>query len=343
MSRSLRARVVIGSAVWVAALVGAAALFAAPRVNEPLARTVRAFADDVLGAPERERHFALADLRGVEPGAPVYRLSGGALEAPVGHVVALEGDGVRVHLAPEVGADVRLECLSPSRNLGEAVALAVPPEVAARLGAALRARLTATFEEALLPGLERRLPAFLARVDPRTDPTTRALAESVGDAVLARVTPLLEGLTSDITRAVKARFDFLDRLGLLWKVLRGDAKGLEKELVPVAREAARGWWAVHGTEALAAVGEGIKDRRDALETWLKGHAWTAARDELLLPVVNDERERLTSEIEALLRQAVEEVALAPGGGFRPRFASVLRTHLLGRGQALLFVTDGTAR
>jgi hypothetical protein len=223
------------------------------------------------------------------------------------------------------------------------VALAVPPEVAARLSTALRARLAATFEEALLPGIERRLPAFLARLDPTKDPPTRALAELLGDAVLTRVTPLLEGLTSDITTAVKDRFDFLDRVGLLWRVLRGDAKGLEKELVPVAREAASVWWALHGTEALTAVAEGVKDRRDAIATWLKGPAWTAARDELLLPVVHEERDRLSAEVEALLRQAVEEVALAPGGGFRPRFASVLRTHLLGRGQALLFLADGAAR
>lgn len=344
MSRSLRARVVIGSVVWVAALGGAAVLFAAPKVREPLARTVRAFTDDAFGAPEHERRFALPDLRGIAPGAPVFRLSSdGAVEAPVGHVVALDATGVRVHLDGGVGADVRLECLSPSRSLGEAVALAVPPEVAAHLGAALRARLAATFEEALLPGLERRLPGFLARIDPTKDPATRALAELVGDAVLTRLTPLLEGLTGDITKAVKERFDFLERLGLLWKVLRGDAKGLEKELVPVAREAARGWWAVHGSDALAALAQGVKDRREAIATWLKGPAWTAARDELLLPVVQEERDRLSAEVEALLRQAVEEVALAPGGGFRPRFASVLRTHLFGRGEALLFLTDGTAR
>jgi hypothetical protein len=161
--------------------------------------------------------------------------------------------------------------------------------------------------------------------------------------VLPRLEPLLEGLTRDVTAAVKERFDFLDRLGLLWKVLRGDEKGLEKELVPVAREAAKGWWTAHGAEALAAVAAGVKDRREALGAWLKGPAWEAAREELLMPVVRDERDRLTAEVEALLAQAVAEVALAPGGGFRPRFASVLRTHLLGRGEALLLLTDGNAR
>jgi hypothetical protein len=344
MSAALRARVLVGSAVWLGVLAGAAVLLAAPGVRGPLARTAGAFADDAFGAPERERYFALPDLRGVEPGAPVFRLSEGALEAPVGHVLAIEGAGVRVHLSPGLGAGpFHLECLSPSRSLGEAVALAVPPEVAGRLGSAFRTRLAATFEEALLPGLERRLPAFLARLDPTEDAATRALIELVGASVLERLSPLLEGLTGDITAAVKARFDFLDRVGLLWKVLRGDEKGLQKELVPVAREAARGWWSLHGAEALAAVAAGVNDRREALGTWLRGPAWSAARDELLLPVVRDERDRLSAEVEALLRQAVEEVALAPGGGFRPRFASVLRTHLLGRGQALLLLSDGTGR
>jgi hypothetical protein len=344
MSTALRTRVLVGSAVWLAGLGGAAVLFASPGVREPLHRTARAFTDDVFGAPERERWFALADLRGVDVGAPVFRISEGALEAPVGHVVGIGGEGVRVRLVAPLGAGAwRLDSLPPSRSLGEAVSLAVPPEAAARLGAAFRTRLAATFEEALLPGLERRLPAFLARIDPTKDAAARVLFESVGSAVLARLTPLLEDLTSEITTAVKARFDFLDRLGLLWKVLRGDEKGLEKELVPVAREAARAWWAAHGSEALAAVAAGVTDRREALEAWLRGPAWAAARDELLLPVVREERDRLTGEVEALLRQAVEEVALAPGGGFRPRFASVLRTHLFGRGEALLLLSDGSVR
>ena len=56
-----------------------------------------------------------------------------------------------------------------------------------------------------------------------------------------------------------------------------------------------------------------------------------------------QRARLEAEAEALLRRAADEVALAPGGGFRPRFASVLRTHLLGRGEALLLLVPEAAR
>jgi hypothetical protein len=264
---------------------------------------------------------------------------------PVGHVVHLGEGSVTVRFEPEVALDTRLHLISlpPSRSLAEALALAVPPDAAERLGAALRARLAATFEEILLPGAEERLPAFWRRVDPAADPAVRALFERVGQDVLTRLAPQTDSLSTAVAAAIKARFDFLDRVGLLWKVLKGDAQGLQRELAPVVRESAAGWWQAHSGEVFAVLAEGAGAHRTELEAWLRGPVWTAARDELLLPVVQGQRMRLQDEAEALLGQALEEVALAPGGGFRPRFASVLRTHLLGRGEALLVLSPEVGR
>ena len=50
-----------------------------------------------------------------------------------------------------------------------------------------------------------------------------------------------------------------------------------------------------------------------------------------------ERPRLEAEAQRLLEAALAEVVLAPGGGLRPRFASVVRTHLLGHRAPLLLV------
>ena len=341
MGVSLRARVLVGTAVWVGVLAGAAALLASPGVHEPLARTARSFAEDALGAPERERTFEVGDLRGVYRGAPVLAEGGGS-RPPVGHVVGFGGRSVTVRLERNVPLDapLRLTSLPPSRSLGEALALAVTPQAAERLGTSFRARLSAALEEVLLPGAEERLPAFWARVDPARDPEVRALFDRLGRDVLTRLEPLTESLSAEVAAAIKARFDFLDRVGLLWKVLRGDAQGLQKELAPVVRESAARWWQARSAEVFAVLADGAAAHRPALEGWLKGPVWGAARDELLLPVLQDRRARLEAEAEAVLREALEEVALEPEGGFRPRFASVLRTHLLGRGEALLFLGTG---
>lgn len=350
---SWRSRALLGSAVWLALSGGAAALIASPGVSAPLARVWQALTDGWVDAPERERLFAVADARGVSAGEPVFLASQERLEAPVGHVVAIEAgvaveagkEGalgaatLRVRFAPGFDAqgELRFTCLPPSRTFAEAVSLAVPPATARLLGEALRARLEATFSEALGPELEARLPAFLARVDPTQDPRTGAELKALAAAVLERLRPLLDGLTRDVTRAVDQRFDLLGRLGLLWKMLRGDGEGLRKDLLPVAQQAATSWWEAHSVAVLEAVGAGVKDREAELGAWLKGPLWETARDELLLPVARAQRARLESEAETLLGRALTEIVLAPGGGLRPRFASVVRTHLLGHLSPLLLV------
>ncbi len=337
----------LGSAVWLAVALAAGALVAAPGVRLPLTRTVGALTDGFLDASERERGFPVADARGVSAGEPVFLASQERLEAPVGHVVRVEPEKegalgaatLRVRFVPgfDVGGDLRFTCLPPSRTFAEAVSLAVPPATARLLGEALRERLEATFSEAVGPELEARLPAFLARVDPTKDPRTGAEVKALAHAVLERLRPLLEGLTRDVTRAVDRRFDLLGRLGLLWKMLRGDGEGLRKDLLPVAQQAATSWWETHSSEVLEAVGTGVKDREAELQAWLKGPLWETARDELLLPVARAQRARLEAEAEALLARALQEIVVAPGGGLRPRFASVVRTHLLGQATPLLLV------
>ena len=288
-------------------------------------------------------------------GEPVFLASQGRLEAPVGHVVALEpvpGEAgatgstrLRVRFAPGFDAqgELAFTCLPPSRTWAEALAVAVPPETARALGEALRERLQATFQESLGPELEAHLPAFLARVDPTRDPRTGEEVRALAKAVLGRLKPLLDGLTRDVTQAVDKRFDLLGRLGLLWKMLRGDGEGLRKDLVPVAQKAAESWWTAHSDEVLRAVGDGVGDRKEELGAWLEGPLWEAARDELLLPVVRAQRPRLEAEAEALLERALGEVVLAPGGGLRLRFAGVVRTHLLGHDTPLLLVERGAPR
>jgi hypothetical protein len=350
LTLSRRTRVLLGSAVWLAVALAAGALVAAPGVRLPLARTVLALSDGLLEAPERERDFPVADARGVEAGEPVFLASQERIDAPVGHVVrivptregALGAAMLRVRFAPgfELHGDLRFTCLPPSRTFAEAVSLAVPPATARLLGEALRERLEATFSEAVGPELEARLPAFLARVDPTKDPRTGAEVKALAHAVLERLRPLLDGLTRDVTRAVDKRFDLLGRLGLLWKMLRGDGEGLRKDLLPVAQQAATTWWETHASEVLEAVGTGVKDREAELGAWLKGPLWETARDELLLPVARSQRARLEAEAEALLARALTEIVLAPGGGLRPRFASVVRTHLLGQATPLLLVERG---
>lgn len=344
MGCSLRTRALLGSSVWLAAVAGAGALLADPDVRRPLARTAGALVEEFASHPERERTYRVAGASGVEPGAAVFRAAAQGPEAPLGCVVSSTAEGVRVRFAPEAGPPeaLTLVLLPPSRTLGEALQLAVPPEVGARLGQELEQRLARAVNEVLLPGVEQRLPAFLERLDPRRDPATAALAEQLAAAVLTRLEPLLEGLAGEVTSAVDAHFDLLDRLGLLWKLVRGDSDGLQKQVLPVARKAARAWWAAHSAEVLGAVRQGAEDRRDLLSAFVAGPLWSAARDELVLPILTGGRERLTEEGEGLLRRAVEEVALAPGGGFRPRFSNVLRTHLLGRSQALLLASPVAA-
>jgi hypothetical protein len=82
--------------------------------------------------------------------------------------------------------------------------------------------------------------------------------------------------------------------------------------------------------AFSAHGKDFKD-------WAGGELFEAARDELVLPVLEAQGRRLESEGETLLRAAAKEFVEAPEGGFRVRFAQMLRTQLLNKKTALLLL------
>jgi hypothetical protein len=338
-----RAKVVVGSLTLVAIPAALLVLLAAPGVRRPLGRTLEVVGRDLFPSGDADRGFDVADVRGVRRGLPAFVVDADGRGRPAAHVLsvsAAEGAGrvvLRFEPGEDAGASWRLDAYPPSRTLGEALAMAVPEETADRLGREASERAETTFKEAILPEVERRLPAFLKRIDPTKDPAAKETVDRMGAAVIARLEPLLGSLSGAVTKAMDDRFDFLDRVGLLWKMLRGDAKGLRKDLEPVAKEAARRWWTTHQREVLTALGRGVEDAAPDFATWLKGPAWNAAKEEVLEPVFEAQRERLEDEAEALLRRAVEEVVVAPSGTFRVRFAGILRTHLLGKKTALLLL------
>ena len=144
-------------------------------------------------------------------------------------------------------------------------------------------------------------------------------------------------LASDVTSAIKKKFDVLERLGLLWKAVSGDEKGLKDEILPVAKKAAREWWATHQREVMEALGRAFSAHADEFKTWVGTELFEAARDELVTPVLAAQGDRIETEGESLLRAAAKEFVEAPEGGFRVRFAQMLRTQLLNKKTALLLL------
>ena len=162
--------------------------------------------------------------------------------------------------------------------------------------------------------------------------------DAVGAEVLARLKPLAGGLADQVVGDVERRLDLLDRLGLLWKLAVGDGKGLTRKLVPVAEESVERWWEAHQGEVLTAVGDGIAARSEALEGWLLADVLPAAREEILEPALRAQGERLEREAEGAIEEVLSAVVSAPEGGFRVRFAAVLRSRLLGKDEPLLLLS-----
>ena len=86
-----------------------------------------------------------------------------------------------------------------------------------------------------------------------------------------------------------------------------------------------------------ALGSAIQGRLAELKAWAGGELFQAARSELVEPILAAQRERLEEESEEILRSAADEFIRAPSGGFRVRFAAILRTHLLQKRTALLLL------
>jgi hypothetical protein len=215
--------------------------------------------------------------------------------------------------------------------------MAVTRDAALRFGGEVARRLELLWNDAILPEAERRFPAFVARIDPTKDTEARPLVEGLSASIMTKLAPLLDDLSNTVTAAVKRKFDLLDRLGLLFKLVRGDAKGLKKQIMPVAVAAAQQWWLQRREAVLAAIGAAIGENAGELRAWAGGELLEAARAELVEPILAAQRERLESEGEALLKHAAREFVTAPGGGLRVRFATLLRTQLLDKKRALLLL------
>lgn len=333
---------VLGHLLLLSLLAGAVLLAARQDVRTATARVAGELLSGVRGATDEDPRFEVATLEGVRIGAPVHCPTADGATPVVGHVIAVEpGAPPAVRVRWAVGGapsgTFTLDVHPPRRSLRDAVALAVPDAEARAFANDFAARALALWESEVRPGVEARLPAFLERIDPTRDTRARELATRVGETLVARLEPLADELAAHVTKAVEDKFDLLDRLGLLWKMVRGDGQGLRRELVPVAKRATAAWWERHRDRVLATVGGALAERSGEIRAWAEGELLQATLDELVTPLWAAQRPRLEAEAEALLRTAAARFVESPVGGFRVRFASAVRHILLGKRTALLLL------
>lgn len=341
-NRATRLHHLIGSVVLVGVLVGLALLLSSPGVAGPAGRVVGAITSGLDGERGTDLVLPIDTLEGVHTGLPVFLLRHASEWPPVAHVAAYgegeDGPWVRLRFEPEpLAGPWRLRSHPPSRKLSAVYQTVVTPEAADRFGKEVVRRLEFLWEDAVLPEARQHLPAFLARIDPTEDTQSRELLEAFSHTVIAELEPLLDELASHVTRAVKKKFDVLERLGLLWKVVSGDEKGLKNEILPVAKEAARAWWEGNQAAVMKALGRAFSAHADGFKGWAATELFDAAREELVMPVLAAQGKRMEREGESLLRLAAKEFVEAPDGGFRVRFAQMLRTNLLNKKTALLLL------
>jgi hypothetical protein len=325
--------------VLLAALPGGLALAAtSPVVAEPAVRVLRTVLRDLRRPSRDDPRHPVPTTEGVSPGDPAFLVAADGTARPVAHVLAVEPGALVLRFAPGMESlRCRASVHPKGRTAREAIELAMPPEVARALGEDLLARARQVWREAIEPDASSRLPAFFARLDPEKDEATRKLLDVVGAGVFARLQPLANDLADTVTKALDDRFDFLDRMGLLWRFVRGDAAGLKRQMLPAAEEAARAWWATRRPQVLAAIGEGLRAHGGDVETWVRERLLVAAREELAEPILGAHAARLEAEAGAWLGRVIDEVVVAPDGGFRRRFATVLRHHLLDKDDALVLL------
>ncbi|MHC5012498.1 MAG: hypothetical protein ACYTG6_16400 [Planctomycetota bacterium] len=330
---------ILGSVVLAALPLGLLILLLAPGVRRPLGRTLSVVAGDWFGSEVDTLRLRVTGAEGARRGDPVFLADAPGGLRPVAHVARVEDGALRIRFAPDFDrrGRWRLHAYPASRRLDEAYDVAVTPEAARHLRRELTTRIESVLREGVLPELERRLPEFLARVDPRKDPVAREVLDSVGGEILERTKPYLDHLTTQIVKGIQDRFDFLERMGLLWKFASGDGEGLRRELEPVAVTAVTTWWGANADRVLTVIGEAVMAKAPEWQRWLGNEVFDAAREELAEPVFRSQRARLEKEAEEVLETVVEEVVLAPGGGFRIRFAAVLRSTLLDKESPLLLL------
>lgn len=342
-SRAARLHQLVGSAVLLTTLLGLVLLLTSPTVATPAARVAATIGSALEAERDDDLVLPVPSTAGLHAGLPVFFLGEPPESRPIAHVAAYgtgtNGPWVRLRFEPGATrtGPWSLRHYPPSRKIKAAYETVVTPEAAARFGKEVVERLEALWEDAVLPEARQHLPAFLARIDPTEDTQSRLLLDAFSKTVIAELEPLLDQLASHVTSAIKAKFDVLERLGLLWKAVSGDEKGLKKEILPVAKEAARAWWEGNQREVLEALGRAFSAHADEFKAWAGTELFEAARDELILPVLEAQGERLEAEGERLLRAAAKEFVEAPEGGFRVRFAQMLRTQLLNKKTALLLL------
>ena len=159
--------------------------------------------------------------------------------------------------------------------------------------------------------------------------------QALTKSAMKKLDPLLTTLAKWVTWKVNHELDTLDRLGLLVKFVRGDSKGLSRKVLPIAKAAVQFWWQENQAGVLQAVADSVEEQYPAIRRWVAGEVFDAAREELAEPIFSKHRARLEREGEALLRRAADEFVKSPEGGFRVRFAAVLRAQLLNKKTALL--------
>ena len=72
------------------------------------------------------------------------------------------------------------------------------------------------------------------------------------------------------------------------------------------------------------------------------HVLPAARDEIATPVLASQGKTIEHAVEQIMQRVSNEVIEVPGGGFRLRVRTVLRTRLLEKDEPLLLFVEGDA-
>ncbi len=332
----------IGSGILVGAMLALVLVLSSPSVARPAGRITDELLSGVTDERDNDLLITVETIKGVQVGAPLFFIEPDGEARPIAHVAAITDAascGLRVRFAPgeDPSGPWRVRVYPPKRGLMDAYQTAVPPETARLVGRELVQTLERLWENELYPEVERNLPAFFDRIDPTRETESNKLVKEMGSSIMTQLDPLLDELASTVARAVDKHFDFLDRVGLLWKVVRGDERGIKRQVLPVAKQSATAWWNANQARVMKAIAQGLKTHVPAVSEWVKTELFDAAKDELLEPVFERKKGIIEDEGEALLRMALEEIVRSPSGGLRVRFAAMLRATLLNKKTSLLLI------
>lgn len=317
-------------------LVGLLVLLSLRGVRADVSRLAQALTG---GSSSGDRTIEVPSHVGIAPGLPLYRVLPSGDARPVGHVIEALTQPLRIRLRAAPGESLaaltHVQMFPPSRKLGAALELALPETEAKAFAAEWAERMERLWAQHILPDVQKRLPGFIQRIDPTRETEARRLLSGLSQSLMTRMQPILDELLAHVVNAVKQKLDVLDRLGLLWDMIRGDDKGIREALLPAAKEAAGTWWTANQERVLSTLGDGVSAHWPQIREWVTGELLNATLDELVKPVFAAHRAVLEVEGERLMRDAVRRFVEAPAGGFRVRFASLLRQNLLNKKTALL--------